>query len=180
MVENLTCQASHRISGESSRLGQVSNPSATPGQNERFSDGFLTKSRAATPHSDQPGKTRAPKNPMKSQEIPSRKGLPPVPPFFGRRTIQFTFLSADFPNVRGFLPVSCSLRLEHKGGFALRFSISARRLSVRCRSDVHSGDFRNAESVSPTALWPAFVSVSTNPISLIWVFQSIERGLRRS
>lgn len=82
MDKNLTCQTSRRISGKAAPIGRFSNPSPTPGQNERFSDGFLTKSHVVTSHTGQPGKTSDLENPMKSQEIPPSRGLPPSPPYF--------------------------------------------------------------------------------------------------
>ena len=81
MDKKLTRRISHRISGKAAPLGRASKPSTTPGQNERFSDGFLTKSRVVTRHTGQPGKTSDLENPMKSQEIPPCQGLPAVPPF---------------------------------------------------------------------------------------------------
>lgn len=81
MDKNLTGQTNHRISGKAAPISQFSSPSPIPGQNERFSDGFLTKSRIVTGHTIQPGKTSDQENPMKSQEIPPGQGLPPCPPF---------------------------------------------------------------------------------------------------
>lgn len=80
MNENLTSQTRHRISGKPVPVGRVSNPSAQPGQNGGFSDGFLTKRRVDACHSGQPGKSSDPKNPMKSKEIPPCKCFPAPPP----------------------------------------------------------------------------------------------------
>lgn len=76
MDQNLNRHASHRTTGVAVSVGQVADPSAIPGQNERFSDGFLTKSPVVTCHSGQPEKFTDPTNPMKSQETPPCQGLP--------------------------------------------------------------------------------------------------------
>jgi hypothetical protein len=80
MDANLTSKDNHRISGTAVSVGRLSNPSAQPGHNGGFSDGFPTKSPVVTCHSGQPGKSSNPKNPMKSQAAPPCKGFPPVPP----------------------------------------------------------------------------------------------------
>lgn len=80
MDKNLTRQASHRISGATTRFGRSSNSSAHPGQNGGFSDGFLTKRRVDACHSGQPGKSSDPKNPMKSIDYPPSEGYPAHPP----------------------------------------------------------------------------------------------------
>jgi hypothetical protein len=80
MDENLTSHASSRIFGAMTRFGRVSNPSAHPGQNGGFSDGFLTKSPVDACHFGQPGKSSDPKNPMKSIDYPPSEGLPAHPP----------------------------------------------------------------------------------------------------
>jgi len=81
MDENLTSHASSRISGAMTRFDRVSNPSAHPGQNGGFSDGFLTKIRVVTCHSGQPGKSSDPKNPMKSIDTPPSEDYPANPPW---------------------------------------------------------------------------------------------------
>jgi hypothetical protein len=80
MEENLTSKASYRNSGMLLHVGRVSNPSIHPGQNDGFSDGFLTKIRVVTCRSGQPGKSTDPKNPMKSIDYPPSEGLPAHPP----------------------------------------------------------------------------------------------------
>lgn len=95
MNENLTSKASHRIFGKRVPVGLVSNPSASPGQNDGFSDGFLTKRRVDACHSGQPGKSSDPKNPMKSRDYPPRKGSPAHPPFLATSQ-DFSRLPAGF------------------------------------------------------------------------------------
>jgi hypothetical protein len=80
MDENLTSKASYRISGKSVPVGRVSNPSIHPGQNDGFSDGFLTKIRVLTYRSGQPGKSNDPVKPMKSIDYTPSVGFPPDPP----------------------------------------------------------------------------------------------------
>ena len=80
MEENSTRQSSYRISGMPVLVGRVSNPSAHPGQNGGFSDGFLTKRRVESCDSEEPGKTTDPLNPMKSRDYPPSDGYPADPP----------------------------------------------------------------------------------------------------
>jgi hypothetical protein len=89
MDENLTSQTRHRISGKAAVAGRVSHSCADshshecayePGQNGGFSDGFPTKSPVVTRYSGQPRESTDPENPMKSEDNPPCKGLPPVPP----------------------------------------------------------------------------------------------------
>jgi hypothetical protein len=80
MEEKFTAKASHRISGKSVHVGRVSNPSIHPGQNDGFSDGFLTKIRVVTCRSGQPGKSNDPVKPMKSIDYPPCQGYPAHPP----------------------------------------------------------------------------------------------------
>jgi hypothetical protein len=54
MDENLIDEASHRISGEPISVGRGSSPSANPGQNDSFSDGFLTKTPVDASTADPP------------------------------------------------------------------------------------------------------------------------------
>lgn len=51
MDEDLTNRASFRIFGATAMVGRGSKLSAQPGQNDGFSDGFLTKSPVDTCHS---------------------------------------------------------------------------------------------------------------------------------
>jgi hypothetical protein len=80
MEENPTIRSSYRISGMPVLVGRVSNPSAHPGQNGGFSDGFLTKRRVESCDSEEPGKTTDPLNPMKSRDYPPSEGYPAHPP----------------------------------------------------------------------------------------------------
>jgi hypothetical protein len=81
MDENLNSKASHRISGKSVYVDLVSNLSIHPGQNDSFSDGFLTKIHVVTCRSGQPGKSNDPVKPMKSIDYTPSVGFPPDPPF---------------------------------------------------------------------------------------------------
>ena len=76
MGVNPTSQSSYRFSVMPVLVGRVSNPSAHPGQNGGFSDGFLTKRRAEARDSEEPGKTIDPLNPMKSKDYPPSDGYP--------------------------------------------------------------------------------------------------------
>jgi hypothetical protein len=80
MEEKFTSKTSYRISGKSVHVGRVSDPSIHPGQNDGFSDGFLTKIRVVTCRSGQPGKSNDPVKPMKSIDYTPSVGFPPDPP----------------------------------------------------------------------------------------------------
>jgi hypothetical protein len=59
-------------------FGWVSRPSYMLGQNDGFSDGFLTKIRVVTCRSGQPGKSNDPVKPMKSIDQKPSAGFPPA------------------------------------------------------------------------------------------------------
>jgi len=80
MDEKFTSKASYRNSGGLLLVGRVSNPSIHPGQNDGFSDGFLTKIRVITCRSGQPGKSNDPVKPKKSIDYTPSVGFPPDPP----------------------------------------------------------------------------------------------------
>ena len=80
MDHNLTSKAYHRISGKKVSVGRVSNPFVNPGQNDSFSDKFLTKKHVDFCRSREPGKTSEPMNPMKSIDSNTSEGYPAHPP----------------------------------------------------------------------------------------------------
>jgi hypothetical protein len=80
MDENLTSKASYRISGKSVYVGRVSNPSIHPGQNDSFSDGFLTKILVHNCRYLIPGESTEPTYTMKSIDYPPCQGYPAHPP----------------------------------------------------------------------------------------------------
>lgn len=80
MDKYLTNKAYHRISRKQATVGRVSNPSTNPGQNDSFSDEFLTKKPVDSCRSREPGKTSDPMNPMKSIDYNTFEGCPAHPP----------------------------------------------------------------------------------------------------
>jgi hypothetical protein len=85
MEEDATSHSSYRISGMPVHVGRVLSPSAHPGQNGSFSDGFLTKRRVEACDSEEPGKTTDPQNPMKSRDYTPSDGYPADPPVSSKR-----------------------------------------------------------------------------------------------
>jgi len=90
MDENLTSHASSRISGAMTRFGRVSNPSAHPGQNGGFSDGFLTKILVVNCRYLKPGESTEPTYTMKSINDRPNVGFPPDPPYSIRAAAVFS------------------------------------------------------------------------------------------
>jgi hypothetical protein len=86
MDENLTSRASYRISGKSVYVGRVSNPFIHPGQNDSFSDGFLTKILVVNCRYLKPGESTEPTYTMKSINDRPNVGFPPDPPFYKTHT----------------------------------------------------------------------------------------------
>ena len=151
MDENLTRKASYRIPGAAALIGRVSNPSAQPGQNGGFSDGFLTNSCVDTCHSGQPGKSSDPKNPMKSKDYPSSEGFPPVPPSgpFGTDCASLCVFMGLFGSVV-FLGVACWPILH--GQFAWN---PCGNLPFFCRGWVDGFEHRANPAVAPKFRWLA-------------------------